>query len=180
VRRISPPNKASAGHQADSPPDRLARPLGRSVLPAAGRLSPADGPHRPPPSETKTPCVPEALPPCSSSCPCWSPRPWEASRLAPALPPVAAPRAAPSRLQASAVMDTASAVGEEVAVTAVKAKQLGLVCEANRSNCGQETSTTATQRVRGRGDPDRSGPDLYRAMRGYPRMGSGDRKIKRS
>jgi len=23
--------------------------------------------------------------------------------------------------------------------------------------------------------PDRSGPDLYRAMRGYPRMGSGDR-----
>ena len=22
--------------------------------------------------------------------------------------------------------------------------------------------------------PDRSGPDLYRAMRGYPRMGSGD------
>ena len=47
--------------------------------------------------------------------------------------------------------------------------------EANRSNCGQETSTTATRRVRGRGDPDRSGPDLYRAMRGYPRMGSGDR-----
>jgi hypothetical protein len=40
--------------------------------------------------------------------------------------------------------------------------------EANRSNCGQETSTTATRRVRGRGDPDRSGP------------GSGDRKIKRS
>jgi hypothetical protein len=23
--------------------------------------------------------------------------------------------------------------------------------------------------------PDRSGPDLYSAMRGYPRMGSGDR-----
>ena len=52
--------------------------------------------------------------------------------------------------------------------------------EANRSNCGQETSTTATRLVRGRGDPDRSGPDPYRAMRGYPSMGSGDRKIKRS
>ena len=54
------------------------------------------------------------------------------------------------------------------------------IFEANRSNCGQETSTTATRLVRGRGDPDRSGPDPYRAMRGYPSMGSGDRKIKRS
>ena len=46
----------------------------------------------------------------------------------PASPPVAAPRAAPSRLRASAVMGTASAVGEEVAVAAVKARQLGLAC----------------------------------------------------
>ena len=60
-----------------------------------------------------------------------SPRPWAAKlakKLAPALPPVAAPRAAPSRLQASTVMGTASAFGEEVAVAAVKARQLGLPC----------------------------------------------------
>ena len=50
--------------------------------------------------------------------------------------------------------------------------------EANRYNCGQTTSTTATRRVQlyeKEKYPDRSGPDLYRVMRGYPRMGSGDR-----
>ena len=40
------------------------------------------------------------------------------------------------------------------------------------------TCTTATRRVQLYEEekyPDRSGPDLYRVMRGYPRMGSGDR-----
>jgi hypothetical protein len=68
------------------------------------------------------------LPARSSPCPCRSSRPWAASWLALALPLVAALRAAPSRLQASAVMGTASIVGEEVAVAVIKARQLGLPC----------------------------------------------------
>jgi hypothetical protein len=42
--------------------------------------------------------VPAALPARLSPCRLWSPRPWTASRLAPALPPLAAPHASPYRL----------------------------------------------------------------------------------
>ena len=83
------------------------------------------GPRRPPQAKAETTRVLAALPARSSPCPYRSPRPWVASWLASALPPMAAPRAAPSRLQASAVVVTASTFGEEVAVAA-EARQLGL------------------------------------------------------
>jgi hypothetical protein len=60
--------------------------------------------------------VPASFPSQSSPCPCWSPRPWAASRLAPASPPLATPRAASSRLHALVAGGALSAVDEEVAV----------------------------------------------------------------
>jgi hypothetical protein len=40
---------------------------------------------------------------------------------------------------------------------------------------GKQTVLDAWTKYEEEEIPDRSGPDLYRAMRGYPRMGSGDR-----
>jgi hypothetical protein len=68
--------------------------------------------------------VPAVLPARLSPCRRWSPRPWLASRLAPALPSLAAPRASPYRYPATA--DGAVPVfDKEVAAAAFETRQLG-------------------------------------------------------
>ena len=90
---------------------------------AAGRPAPADGPRRPPPTETEATCLPAALPESSTLEPSRSPRPWAASWLVPASPPLAAPRATSSRLRRSTAegAEVCLTVGDpEVAVAVVK------------------------------------------------------------
>ena len=95
ARKDTPSDKAGISPQASGPPILHARSPGRSGLSVVGRPAPADGPRRPPPTETRSSRVPAALPARLSPCRRWSPRPWSASRLAPELPPLAAPRSSP-------------------------------------------------------------------------------------
>ena len=75
VRRNPLADELGVGPQADDPAGRPTRAPGRSELLAAGRPAPADGPRRPPPTETEATCLPAALPESSTLEPSRSPRP---------------------------------------------------------------------------------------------------------
>ena len=123
VRRNPLADELGVGPQADDPAGRPTRAPGRSELLAAGRPAPADGPRRPPPTETEATCLPAALPESSTLEPSRSPRPWAASWLVPASPPLTAPRATSSRLRRSTAegAEVCLTVGDpEVAVAVVK------------------------------------------------------------
>jgi hypothetical protein len=75
VRRNPLADERGVGPQADDPAGRPTRAPGRSELLVVGRPAPADGPRRPPPTETEATCLPAALPESSTLEPSRSPRP---------------------------------------------------------------------------------------------------------
>ena len=75
VRRNPLADELGVGPQADDPAGRPTRAPGRSELLVVGRPAPADGPRRPPPTETEATCLPAALPESSTLEPSRSPRP---------------------------------------------------------------------------------------------------------
>ena len=101
TRRVTPFGKAGNGPQAVDPSDRPARAPGRNGFLAVDWPAPADGPRRPPPATIETSRLPAASPARLSPCRRWTPRPLEAGRRLPALPPFATLHDSESR-QASA------------------------------------------------------------------------------